>query len=142
MNLQIINDSGKEIKYATDGAGGIDLPWYYVGDIINNVRTVHTGVSVAIPEGYVGLLVERSSMHKSGWGMVNNVGVIDSDYRGEILIKVDPRDGNRVYPVGEYVAQLVIVPCPKFTIIEVDELPTSARGEGGFGSTDRKLVEL
>lgn len=99
-----------------------------------------TGIAVAIPEGYAGLVTPRSGLAaRHGIALVNAPGVIDSGYRGEIrvlLVNLDPREPFKVAR-GDRIAQLVIVPVAPAWPREVRELPPSARAEGGFGSTGR-----
>ena len=99
---------------------------------------VGTGIAVAIPEGHAGLVVPRSGLAaKHGLTIVNAPGLVDSGYRGElrvILQNTDPREPFVVEP-GMRIAQLVLVGVPDATLREVDELPGSERGEGGFGSS-------
>ena len=100
------------------------------------IKTVPTGVRVAIPKGYVGLLFARSSLCNFGVMLANGVGVIDSGYTGEIkvpLFNASPR----VFELPGYarIAQLVVVPCELPTFRRVDKLGDTERGEGGFGST-------
>lgn len=100
------------------------------------IKTVPTGVRVAIPEGYVGLLFARSSLCNWGVMLANGVGVIDSDYTGEVkvpLFNASPR----VFELPGYarIAQLVIVPCELPTFRLVKSLEDTERGDGGFGST-------
>ena len=102
------------------------------------IRTlVNTGVRTEIQPGYVGLLFPRSSLSKVGVSMTNSVGVIDSDYRGEImasLVYYGDKDGHYIRQ-GDKIVQLVVVPIalPDFEV--VNELQDTARGAGGFGST-------
>ena len=101
---------------------------------------VHTGIAVAIPEGYFGAIYARSGLAtKKGLRPANCVGIIDSDYRGEIIVclKNDMSTLNYVEN-GERIAQLVIQPYLEVEFNEVDELPETERGEGGFGSTGKK----
>lgn len=97
------------------------------------------GVSVAIPDGYAGLVFARSGLSsKRGVAPANKVGVIDSDYRGELKIYLHNHSSETaVITPGERVAQLVIVPVAQAVFTESDELPETARGAGGFGSTGR-----
>lgn len=100
------------------------------------IKAVPTGVRVAIPEGYVGLLFARSSLCNFGVMLANGVGVIDSGYTGEIqvpLFNAFPRAFE--IPGCARIAQLVVVPCELPTFRRVDELGGTERGEGGFGST-------
>lgn len=100
------------------------------------IKTVPTGVRVAIPKGYVGLLFARSSLCNLGAMLANGVGVIDSGYTGEIkvpLFNASPRVFE--LPASERIAQLIIVPCELPTFRRVEALEKTERGEGGFGST-------
>ena len=101
------------------------------------VTLVPTGIAVAIPAGYVGLLIARSSLAvKKAMTLANGVGIIDSDYRGEIKVPIIPLDGcHNLIQAGQKIAQLIILPTALPTVEVVSELPESARGLGGFGST-------
>ncbi len=95
-----------------------------------------TGLAIEIPEGYMGLLFPRSSICKTRLSLANSVGVIDSQYRGEIKLVFNEKFGDRkLYYHGERIAQLVILPYPHVKFIEVDDLTQTPRGTGGFGST-------
>lgn len=101
---------------------------------------VHTGLSIELPRGFAGLVYARSGLAtKRGLAPANKVGVIDPDYRGEIMISLH-NHGNAPATVhsGERVAQLVITPYLTATFREVDALSDTVRGEGGFGSTGQK----
>ena len=102
-----------------------------------NPTLVPTGIAVAIPEGHVGILAARSSLAtKKSMTLANGVGVIDSDYRGEIKIPIIPLDGcHNLIQAGQKIAQLIILPIATPTVEVVAELPDSERGHGGFGST-------
>ena len=99
---------------------------------------VPTGVAVAIPDGHAGLVLPRSGLaSKRGLTLANAPGLIDAGYRGEVIcavINLDPHDPVEIAP-GDRVAQLVVVEVPEVRPLFVEELPRSARGEGGFGST-------
>ena len=99
---------------------------------------VPTGLAVAIPEGYAGFVQPRSGLAlRHGISIVNTPGLIDSGYRGELrvtLLNTDTREAFTVEP-GMRIAQLLIVPIPDVELVEVDELPASARGARGFGSS-------
>ena len=101
------------------------------------VTLVPTGIAVAIPEGHVGILASRSSLAtKKSMTLANGVGVIDSGYRGEIKVPIIPLDGcHNLIQAGQKIAQLIILPIALPTVEVVAELPESARGLGGFGST-------
>lgn len=101
---------------------------------------IHTGIAIAIPEGFVGLNFARSGMaSKRGLAPANKVGVIDSDYRGEVMVALH-NHGKVPQTVehGDRVAQMVFVPYYTAEFLQVDELDSTVRGEGGFGSTGTK----
>ena len=100
---------------------------------------VPTGIAVAIPHGYAGLVLPRSGhAHRHGIGVVNGPGLIDSGYRGEISVILINHGADEVKFVrGDRIAQLSIVPVPEVEWTEVDELDDTERGTGGFGSTGR-----
>jgi len=99
---------------------------------------VPTGVAVAIPEGYAGLVIPRSGLAlEYGISLVNTPGLIDSGYRGElrvIALNTDRERGFTIEP-GMRIAQLVVAPVPEIDVIELDELPETVRGTAGFGSS-------
>lgn len=101
-----------------------------------------TGLAVEIPSGHVGLLFSRSSVARKDLLLSNCVGVIDSGYRGEVMMKFKALTPLKhieyeVYSIGERIGQLVVMPCPAMEIEEADELSGSDRGEGGYGSTGK-----
>lgn len=126
-------------RYATAGAAGMDLH----ACLSEPVRVepgagalIPTGIALAIPDGHVGLVRDRSSLAIAGLHTV--AGVIDSDYRGELKIAVrNAGESQFVINHGDRVAQMLILPCPQATIGDAEELPATQRGEGGFGSTGR-----
>lgn len=134
--------------YAKDGDAGMDLTAVgYEYDKYGNI-TYYTGISMEIPKGYVGLIFPRSSIVKQTLTLANSVGVIDSGYRGEILIKFKPSRvfgiygidcpesySSKEYQRGDRVAQIIIMPIPLIEFNEVSELGNSERGIGGFGSS-------
>lgn len=103
-------------------------------------RLVDTGIAVEIPEGYVGLLFPRSGLSmKTTLRMANSVGVIDSDYRGNVKVGFYNTGSDPVrIEKGDRIAQMVIVPYLKCEWVETDDLSDTARGAGGFGSTGVK----
>jgi dUTP pyrophosphatase len=102
-------------------------------------RLVPAGIAVAIPKGYVGLVCPRSGMAvKHGITVVNGPGVVDSGYRGELKVALINQGAETVsFERGDRIAQLLVVPVAVQELTEVAELPTSDRGDGGFGSTGR-----
>ena len=127
--------------YATDGSACFDL---YCDSILrhsNNSITVQTGIAVEIPADHVMLIFGRSGMaFNYDTRLSNCVGVIDSDYRGEIRVKLQADDFNKGLPpinCGDRIAQAMVIPVARCEIEEVTELSETARGQGGFGSTGR-----
>ncbi len=128
--------------YGTEFAAGADL--YACADEPVRIPAgetgfVHTGIAMAIPVGLVGLIYARSGLAcKRGIAPANKVGVIDSDYRGEIIVALHNHSGEEIQiGGGERVAQMVIAPYLFAEYQEVEELDSTVRGEGGFGSTGR-----
>ena len=103
-----------------------------------DIRQVHTGIAAEIPDGYFGHLVTRSSLGSIGIRIASGASVIDSDYRGEILLYVI-NDGAYPYTIkhGDRCAQMVSVPYLTMTVEVVNELSETTRGKGGFGSTGK-----
>jgi dUTP pyrophosphatase len=125
-------------RHAHAGDGGVDL---YARERVTlglgEFAAVPTGVAAAVPEGFVGLITPRSGLAaRHGMSLVNTPGILDSGYRGEIkalLINHGPHEVT--IERGDRIAQLVVVPVVEQVFVEVDELPESDRGAGGFGST-------
>jgi len=129
-------------RYASEEAAGLDLHVLLDKPYImkeNERYMFPTGLSVEIPKGYVGLVFIRSSVGtKMGVRLANGVGVIDSDYRGELMIATHNISGGEVkFESGDRLAQMVIVSAPQFEVEEVEMLSGTERGEGGFGSTGK-----
>ena len=138
-----LNERAKLPTYGTEFSAGADL--YALLDepvVIEPHKTVliHTGLAMEIPAGYVGLIYARSGLaSKKGLAPANKVGVIDSDYRGEIMVTLhNHSESLATVEHGERIAQLAIVPFLKAEFELVDELSDTVRGAGGFGSTGTK----
>jgi len=146
LNIKRIEKNGKKPPiptYATNGSAGLDLTAFVedsVTIIPNELVKIPTGICVEIPAKYVGLCIIRSSLGvKSGISLSNCVGVIDSDYRGEIILGlINNSCEKRTIIPGERIAQLVIVPYLSVEIEEKEVLSETVRGDGGFGSTGIK----
>ena len=124
---------------AYDGDAGIDLAACDRVELAPGERAlVSTGLAVAIPAGYAGYVQPRSGLAtKHGISIVNTPGLVDSGYRGELLVNLlntDPREPFVVEP-GMRIAQLVVLAVPEVDPVEVEELPESDRGDRGFGSS-------
>jgi len=123
-------------QYAKPGDAGMDLTAVDVSADLGYL-TYKTGIAIQIPEGHVGLLFPRSSIYKTGQTLSNCVGVIDSGYRGEIMMKFTPSPYSNDYQIGDRIGQIMILPYPQIKFEEVESLDESDRGEGGYGSTGK-----
>lgn len=126
-------------KFGKPGDAGADLVATSV-ELKDNQVIYGTGLAVEIPEGMVGLVFPRSSVRNYDLFMSNSVGVIDSGYRGEIMVTFNvknPSGIQEIYTEGDRIAQLVIMPVPLIQYKEVDELSETQRGEQGHGSTGK-----
>jgi dUTP pyrophosphatase len=139
VKIKKLSPSAVIPSYSKPGDAGLDLTAVgitTVEDYTYGYIEYSTGLSVEIPEGYVGLLFPRSSLSNTGLIMANSVGVIDSGYRGEIKCRFKWVKNTKKYDVGDRVAQLIIIPYPQVEFQEVVDLSETERGEGGFGSTN------
>lgn len=152
VNVKKLDSNAVLPTYAKHGDAGMDLT--ATSKSYDEHGNVCYGTSLAfeIPNGFVGLLFPRSSNTKKDLILGNSVGVIDSGYRGEVMFKFRPvmpleRDiefGPREYEIGDRIGQIIIMPYPQIEFNLVDELSSSDRGVGGFGSTDpiTKSIEV
>ena len=136
-----IGDSIELPTYASEGSAGLDLRACVDKELVINAGETHlipTGIAIYIRDpGYAGLIVPRSGLgHKHGIVLGNLVGLIDSDYQGQLFVSCWNR-GDKAYTVneGERIAQLVIVPVAQVAFNHVDSFGSTERGTGGFGST-------
>jgi dUTP pyrophosphatase len=138
LKVKKLNKNAVTPKFAKPGDAGMDLTAISKEADTNNNIVYGIGIALEIPEGYVGLIFPRSSNSKQDLLLSNSVGVIDSGYRGEIIVKFKKTISHaNSYTIGERVAQLVLMKLPVVHIEEVTELSTSERGDGGFGSTGK-----
>lgn len=141
LSFKLEHPEAKLPTRGSAGAAGLDLYAVSEKPFGQNMLEYDTGVAVAIPHGYVGLVFPRSSITGTCLRLANCVGVLDPDYRGTIKLRFDfanhNQDSDRSYNVGERIGQLVIVPCMMWEPREVQELPETERGSGGFGSSGK-----
>lgn len=164
VKIKKLNNESIIPSYAKEGDAGLDLTATSIVYDKNGNVVYGTGIAIEIPKGYVGLIFPRSSNSKQDLLLSNSVGIIDSGYRGEIIIKFKPStticstisemeteekewndkemeisiaDEFRHYKVGDRVGQLIILPYPQIELEEVSELSSTERGEGGFGSSGK-----
>ena len=130
-------------KYKTDGSSGVDLSAFLDKEVVikpNSSELIPTGLQVAIPEELEIQIRPRSGLAaKESIGVLNSPGTIDSDYRGELkIILFNHGKEDFIINNGDRIAQMVLVPILKMEFEEVDSLPDTIRGQGGFGSTGKK----
>lgn len=154
IKVKKLHENAVVPKYATSGSAGMDL--VATSRTIDEYGNLVYGIGLAfeIPKGYVGLIFPRSSVSKHPLSMKNCVGVIDSDYRGEVTVKfglfahkfveksngrivADSCGSGHIYEVGDRVAQIIIIPYPEIAFEEAEELSKTERGSGGYGSTGK-----
>ena len=142
----LIKKTNKEVitpKYKTDGSSGVDLSAFLEKKVVikpNSSELIPTGLQVAIPEELEIQIRPRSGLAaKESIGVLNSPGTIDSDYRGELkIILFNHGKEDFIINNGDRIAQMVLVPILKMEFEEVDSLPHTVRGQGGFGSTGKK----
>jgi len=136
IKLKKMNPNAVVPTYAKQGDAAMDL---YAAEVLKDKWGNYvylTGIALEIPSGYVGLLFPRSSVSRTCLSLANSVGVVDSGYRGEIMLKYrNTGEANSFYKSGDRVGQLIVMPYPQIELIEVEELSSTERGDGGFGST-------
>ena len=148
VNVKKLDSNAVVPTYAKHGDAGMDLTAISKNYDEHGNVCYGTGLAFEIPNGFVGLLFPRSSNTKKDLILGNSVGVIDSGYRGEVVLKFKPscayssEYSNGYFPepdnyeIGDRIGQIVIMPVPQIEFNVVDELSTTDRGVGGFGSTD------
>jgi len=139
----LLGDKVKPPYYATEQAAGMDVSACIEDDITihpGERAKIPCGFAIAVPQGYAGMLYARSGLaSKFGIALSNAVGIIDSDYRGEVLCAItNYGDSDFTVKQGDRIAQLVIAPVQKCILCKTDELFETERGDNGFGSTGRK----
>lgn len=142
LKIMKINKNAIIPNHATAGSAGMDLCACIDEPIIISARgraIIPTGIAISIPQSYAAMVYARSGLAiKHGIGLLNSVGVIDSDYRGEIKVGlVNQFDKDYEIQPNERIAQLIIQPISHPEIIECDTLGDTQRGSGGFGSTGK-----
>jgi len=137
VKFKKLSDNAVTPSYAKPGDAGLD----FVATSINRCDFYDeygTGISMEIPEGYVGLIFPRSSITNKDLMLKNSVGVIDSSYRGEIKFRFqETRNTAVLYEVGEKIGQMIILEYPHIELEESDELSETERGAGGYGHTGK-----
>jgi len=142
VNIKKLDKNAIVPTYGTEYSAGADLYACMTEDIVvapGKTEFIHTGISLEIPAGFAGLVYARSGLScKKGLAPANKVGVIDADYRGEIMVALHNHSDESVTVAhGDRIAQLVITPFLHVVFNEVDTLSDTVRGEGGFGSTGK-----
>lgn len=143
MNIKKLNGNAVVPTYGTEYSAGADLYACIEEEITlapGETKLIPTGIAMEIPVGYAGLIYARSGLaSKKGLAPANKVGVIDADYRGEVMVALyNQSSKEQTISPQERIAQLVVAPFLKVEFNEVEELNDTKRGDGGFGSTGEK----
>lgn len=143
INVKKLDERAVLPSYGSEYAAGADL--YAIADTEITIqpgetKLIHTGLAMEIPEGYAGLIYARSGLaSKRGLAPANKVGVVDADYRGEVMVALHNHSTvEQKISHGERIAQLVVAPFLRACYTETDTLSETVRGVGGFGSTGTK----
>ena len=141
INIKKLRETAKIPTRGSDSAAGYDLyaDMEKIALYAHQTLKIETGIAIEIPEGYFGAIFARSGLAtKQGLGLATAVSIIDSDYRGELIVPIyNNSDINRLIMNHDRIAQLVILPYLPVEFNEVSELSTTERGEGGFGHTGK-----
>lgn len=143
VNIKKLCENATVMTYGTQYSAGADIYACMeeaVEILPGETKLIHTGIAMEIPEGLAGFIFARSGLaSKRGLAPANKVGVIDSDYRGEIMVALHNHSNvSQSVESGERIAQMVFMPYVKAQFTVCDELEETVRGEGGFGSTGTK----
>lgn len=143
LRIKKLRDNAQMPTYGSEYAAGADM-YAAIDEAVtiepNETKFIPTGLAFEIPEGYAGFIYARSGLAcKKGLAPANKVGVVDADYRGEVMVALH-NHGKEAQTVeaGERIAQMIIAPFITANFIFSDELDDTVRGAGGFGSTGRK----
>ena len=143
LKIKKVNEKAKIPMYGSVEAAGFDL--YGVNEEEVTIKAhetvlIKTGLSMEIPTGYAGLIFARSGLAtKKGLAPANCVGVVDADYRGEVMVALhNHTNEDKTIEAFERIAQMIIMPYLKVDFEEVEELTDTERGQNGFGSTGKK----
>ena len=140
VKFKKLDEKAKQPEYGSENANGADL--FALNDhVIDPGKTVkiQTGIALELNDDYAGFIMARSGMAcNRGLAPANKVGLIDTDYRGEIIVALHNHgEQTQIIESGDKVAQLVIIKLPQANFIEVEDLDKTERGDGGFGSTGK-----
>ena len=136
MNIKIKRLSKDAVipSYAKIGDVGLDLTAVSISYTDNYIE-YGTGLAIEIPEGFAGFVFPRSSISNYDLNLCNSIGVIDSNYRGEVKLRFKTVYNQKIYRIGDRIGQLVVLPVPKIELELTGELNDSVRGSSGFGSS-------
>lgn len=138
VKIKKLNDSAVIPQYSTEGSAAMDVT--AISERVENTTNYGyieygTGLAFEIPKGYYMDIRPRSSISNTGMILANSPGTLDSDYKGELRLRFKWIKGTKKYNIGDRIGQIMILPYPTIEFEEVEELSTTERGEGGFGST-------
>ena len=143
VNIKKLNENAVIPTYGSEYSAGADIYACIDSEVTilpGETKLIKTGLAIEVPEGYGAFIYARSGLaSKRGLAPANKVGVVDADYRGEVMVALHNHSSEaQAIAVGERIAQMVIAPFLKAEFNEVDELSSTERGSGGFGSTGTK----
>ena len=143
LRIKKLRDNAQMPTYGSEYAAGADM-YAAIDEAVTiqpgETKFIPTGLAFEIPEGYAGFIYARSGLAcKKGLAPANKVGVVDADYRGEVMVALHNHGlVSQTVEAGERIAQMIIAPFVAVNYVFADELDDTVRGEGGFGSTGRK----
>ena len=143
LRIKKLRDNAQMPTYGSEFAAGADM-YAAIDEAVTvepgETKLIPTGLAFEIPEGYAGFIYARSGLAcKKGLAPANKVGVVDADYRGEVMVALHNHSKEpQTVEAGERIAQMIIAPFVAVNYVFSDELDDTVRGEGGFGSTGRK----
>lgn len=143
LRIKKLRDNAQMPTYGSEFAAGADM-YAALDEAVTiepgETKLIPTGLAFEIPEGYAGFIYARSGLaSKRGLAPANKVGVVDADYRGEVMVALHNHGSvPQAVEAGERIAQMIIAPFVAVNYVFSDELDDTVRGEGGFGSTGRK----
>lgn len=147
VKFKKLHIDAKTPEYATPGSNGMDLVAVTKNKVYDkdngNLMYIEygTGIAVELPKGCCALVLPRSSVANTSLMLSNSCGLIDNDFRGEITFRFRTNFATiREYGLGDRLGQMIILPVPKITLVEVSDLSDTERGEGGYGSTGEEYL--
>jgi len=135
INIKLLNGTAVIPENATEGSAGVDITATSIKHTDNYIE-YGTGLAFELPLGYCALLLPRSSISNKNLILCNSVGLLDSDYRGEVTFRFKTIGaGTDIYSIGDRIGQMLVIPHPRISFTPVYNLSCTTRGSGGYGSS-------